>query len=308
MCLVPSARWPPSYRPRFSSSCRRYLRRRVIKHHQQRSLSHRKMYLSQKHLRQPKPAAYELPQCRRHIGDVQVCFRSCTCRRREKENRARDQSCHLYPYLCLTMLTIRSQQQTRTAHATAENLALDPISTGQFRCGSQKVAHRCPQWTLVMHAPHRPTARSHSHHQVGSLAQQGADRTCRCRDACQNGWGREVHVYTVRALRLSATLCRVQTLDLLVPEASPRYRRIQTWDDDWEPLRQYRNDTPLGAGRFAQSEVSRRYPPRTNAHILQPPLGLSTPPSLLQTAVFTLPEPPPNLSRWWLVVGFLLIQ
>ncbi|KAK1654649.1 hypothetical protein BDP81DRAFT_86434 [Colletotrichum phormii] len=45
----------------------------------------------------------------------------------------------------------------------------------------------------------------------------------------------------------------------------------------------------------------------TTAHILQPPLGLSTPPSL-QTAVFTLPEPPPNLSRWWLVVGFLLIQ
>lgn len=128
MCLVPSARWPPSYRPRFSSSCRRYIRRRVIKHHQQRSLSHRKVYLSHKHLRQPKPAAYELPQYRRHVGDVQVCFRSCTCRRREKKNRACDQSCHLHPYLCLTMLTIRSQQQTRTAHATAENLALDPNS------------------------------------------------------------------------------------------------------------------------------------------------------------------------------------
>lgn len=33
-----------------------------------------------------------------------------------------------HPYLCPTMLTIRSQQQTRTAHATAENLALDPNS------------------------------------------------------------------------------------------------------------------------------------------------------------------------------------
>ncbi|UQC84826.1 uncharacterized protein CLUP02_10322 [Colletotrichum lupini] len=231
---------------------------------------HRKMYLSQKHLRQPKPAAYELPQYRRHIGDVQVCFRSCTCRRREKENRACDQSCHLYPYLCLTMLTIRSQQQTRTADATAENLALDPISTGQFR-------YQPPALTLITKSDPSPS---------------------------------KVLTEPVDAVMLARTagVGRVQTLDLLVPEASPRYRRIQTWDDDWEPLRQYRNDTPLGAGRFAQSEVSRRYPPRTNAHILQPSLGLSTPLSLLQTAVFTLPEPPPNLSRWWLVVGFLLIH
>ncbi|OHE90463.1 hypothetical protein CORC01_14246 [Colletotrichum orchidophilum] len=79
---------------------------------------------------------------------------------------------------------------------------------------------------------------------------------------------------------------------------------IQTWDDDREPLRQYRDDTPLGAGPIAQSEVSRRYPPMTTAHILQPPLGHSTPPSLLQIAVLTLSEPPPNLCRWWLVVGF----
>ncbi|KAK1688846.1 hypothetical protein BDP55DRAFT_629390 [Colletotrichum godetiae] len=77
-------------------------------------------------------------------------------------------------------------------------------------------------------------------------------------------------------------------------------RSTFTWDDDWEPLRQYRDDTPLDAGRLAQSEVSRRYPPMTTLHILQPPFGLSTPPSLLNRRFHLARATPEPLS---VVVG-----